>query len=492
MANLNDKDLLSDILKNTEFINNLEKEVLDCIKREDLPIDLSYPLDKQTINELSNLKKITDNEGDGNLPYSKVEILNEFWKSIIKKSIQCLRLFDTREPFKETPEKTIVAYGIDDLIKYYKSYTEFEGLLYGSNVNYRDHIFHVFRTWLIGLNVIIEHKFNIVSLDGLEDNWDCYGKLTTCEKISMWTIIAFCHDLGYPLEKSKDILRVTQNMMQEIVRDSKITADFSFDGIQIWSIRYIVDFISTKMKPLKEENGKKYYNGRKQPKYCFKLTESLKDLKHGLISAIILYTTLLYFKESDFNLNEDYKYKDEDARQFYIRREILRAIASHTCPDIYNVKVTTFSSLLYICDEMQNWGRKDWHELYSAQEFNKSGVTINEFNDKKITYTEDIMLGEKAEIKKFVYDLFNKQYGKYKEKFRDGQESKLRDFDIKNKIIVEKNVSSTKKPKVLILISILGNKQSDKFEVKYTNCGDDTLQCEDVKDRLFGLEFRVK
>ena len=507
MSNLNDKDLLNDVIDAVDFHDKLKEELLEYIGKEYLPDNLSYPLDDLTIDDLIAIKK-TIPDGGSDLPYSKVEILNVFWKNIIIKSIQCLRLFDVREPFYENPEKTIIAYGIDNLDIYYKSYTKFESLLYGANANYRDHIFHVFRTWLIGLYVMIKHEFHVTDIDGLKENWENFGKVTTCEKISMWTIIAFCHDLGYPLEKSKDILRATQSMMQEIVTDSKITEDFSFGGTQVSINEYIVKFISTKMKFYKKGIGKviegrknrkklvKYYNGRIQPKYYLKLTKSLEEFKHGIISAIIIYKTLLYFMESDFNLNDDYVYTADDARQFYVRREILRAIAAHTCPEIYSIKVTTFSSLLYVCDEIQNWDRKDWHELYSSQRHDSHRVTINKFDETEILYNENILLSAKADIKNFVKDLFNKQYAKYKEKFRDGLYSAQRNFDIKDTVMVkkdEKDIDGSDKPRVEVSISIMGNEKSDKFEVKYNkNCKDeDRITIEDIKGSVFANEFEI-
>ena len=127
MAGLNDKDLLIDIIegeKGTKFIASLKDDIKKYLNNKDLPNCLSYPLDKETIMELCELKKLTVEQKDYNLPYSKVEKLNIFWKLIIEKSIQCLRFFDTREPFKDNPEKKIVVYGIDNLNKYYKSYTE--------------------------------------------------------------------------------------------------------------------------------------------------------------------------------------------------------------------------------------------------------------------------------------------------------------------------------------------------------------------------------
>jgi len=494
MSNLNDKDLLIEIIDNPEgqkFQNLLKKEVLEYIGKDTLPENLSFPLDDKTIKLLSKLKNYCIENKKNDLPNSKAEDLDALWTKLVEKSIKCLRLFDTREPFHAKPDKTIVAYDIEKLTQVHKTCTKFEGMLYGSSASYRDHRFHAFRTWLIGLYVIIVRDFQVTDLDGVKENWEKYGGITNCEKISMWTIIAFCHDLGYPWEKVKEMLKFIEKTLKEILIDPIITADFSFKGTQAWKIEDIVNFISTKMKISTNEG--ETYNARKQSKYRIKFIESLEGSNHGIMSAIILCIKLLYFKESDFGLNEDYEYNPEDARQFYIRREILRAIAAHTCPDIYNVKITTFSSLLYICDEIQNWARKDWYELYSAQEENSKNVTINEFSENEIHYTEEIELKEEGKIGEFVFNSFDKGYSKYKKKFRDGQDSTQRNFDIIIKVIGKKGGHGLEGPTVEITISIKGNNQNDTFEVLYIHCSDDEkMKLTKIENSVFFHEFIQK
>ena len=80
---------------------------------------------------------------------------------------------------------------------------------------------------------------------------------------------------------------------------------------------------------------------------------------------------LVYFLESDFLYDNNKPLKEQDAKQFIIRREILRAIASHNCEDIYHLHFKTLNFLLVICDEMQEWERR------SATSWT---VTIEEFN----------------------------------------------------------------------------------------------------------------
>lgn len=138
---------------------------------------------------------------------------------------------------------------------------------------------------------------------------------------------------------------------------------------------------------------------------CLKYTKSLEHFDHGIISSVIIYKMLLYFLESDFNLNDDYEYKYEDARQFYIRREILRAMASHTCTDIYNIYLTTFSSVLFLCDELQEWGRKSWNELYSGLQPHAVDLSIDKFTPQEISVKEKINMEQVEEEQIFCENI---------------------------------------------------------------------------------------
>lgn len=155
---------------------------------------------------------------------------------------------------------------------------------------------------------------------------------------------------------------------------------------------------------------------------------------------------LLYFLESDFNLNDDYIYNTEDARQFYIRREILRSISSHTCTDIYNIKNTTFSSLLYLCDEMQEWGRKSWNDLYTNVNPDAVTLSIEKFDPESIEYKEEIKMENIKEDELIVDNiarLYTRQFETYQLIFRDGQYTNSRSFNMKKdiKIIAGKNAA---------------------------------------------------
>lgn len=440
---------------------------------------LEYPLDDDIINQLSKI--IGENK---EIQYSKVKELDKLWCDLLRKSINCLRYFDTREPFIFDSSKKAIAYGIDQLEEYHNRYTQFESLLYGASEYYRDHVFHSIRTWLVGIFCLLHGEddsrfIDNIQIDGEAEKGAFANKINFFEKLSMWTIAALCHDLGYPLEKSQQILDRTKNMMKEFVSNPTVFSNFSFTGVQDNINEYIVKFMSTKMKasnktPQTVTDGnldKDQYYGRIQPKYYLKYTKSLEKNKHGIISAVIIYKMLLYFLESDFNLNDDYVYNTEDARQFYIRREILRSIASHTCTDIYNVKNTTFSSLLYLCDEMQEWGRKSWNDLYTNVNPDSVQLTISNFDSESIDFGEEIRMEnvrQKEIIADNIFRLYTRQFETYQLIFRDGQYTNSRTFNLTKtiKIIAGKNGSEDND--IVITYSLLA-KDANSFKIDVSN-----------------------
>lgn len=325
------------------------------------------------------------------------------------------------------------------------------------DINYRKHIIDKQNSIYLYIKKEGEKGY-IVKEDNFSNN------INILEKISMWTIIALCHDLGYPLEKSTKILDKTREMMGIFVAQPKIWSDINFNGVQDNINDYIIKFMSSKMKMYsnihqkdtqsvdgtqkvsnlsinKGEDSKRQYWGRIQPKYYLKYTKSLEHYSHGIISSIIIYKMLLYFMEADNNLNDDYIYKHEDARQFYIRREILRAMASHTCKDIYQMQLTTFTSLLFLCDEMQEWGRKSWKNLYEGTSSKLTNLKLKEFNAKKIDYTESIQMDNATfnQLSSNIFRIFENQYILYKTTFRDGQDTANRKFDIHKNMIIDIN-----------------------------------------------------
>ena len=493
MFNINDKNLINDI--NNEFSKLIEGE------EKNLKYNFEHPLDEEARGKLKEI--IID--GKNSIEYSQVGQLDKLWIMLINKAIKCLRFFDEREPFLNNNKKTPVAYGIDKLEAYHNRYSSFESLLYGASSYYRDHVFHAMRTWMLGVFCLLkpmstEKKIfiNQITIDGCTD--DIFSsKINFFEKISMWTFIALCHDLGYPLEKSQQILDKTQKMMKEFIPNPNIWNNFGFSGIQDNINEYIIKFMSTKMVQQKSEEEteksnetnnykENLYLGRVQPKYYLKYTKSLEHFDHGIISSVIIYKMLLYFLESDFNLNDDYEYKYEDARQFYIRREILRAMASHTCTDIYNIYLTTFSSVLFLCDELQEWGRKSWNELYSGLQPHAVDLSIDKFTPQEISVKENINMEQVEEEQIFcdnIKRIFERQYENYKVIFRDGQYTQAREFNFIKKMEIKLKQSGTQENNLVIDYALKAQDQN-YFKIDLTNsCQYNTTEIKEKLEKMF-------
>lgn len=401
---------------------------------------LEFPLDMEVMTELKILSgKLRDTDDDYEL-FRHRQIVDKLWTMLLEKAIKCLRFFDNREPFLESKgTKFPKAYGIGALKRYYEQYSEFEHVLYGSNEYYRDHVVHVFRTWISGVDLLTQNGGRFIETISIQDK-EGPPELKKVEKLSMWTIIALTHDLGYPLEKAKSIIDVTQKMVSTFVTNPDVSIDFAFHGVQNYMNDFIVRLMSSKMV---KQDGK--YFARLQPKYYFKFQKSLERNSHGILSTLIIYKLLTYFLESDYNINEDYPFNEDDRRQFYIRREILRSIASHTCDDVYQMYMGSFSFLLRICDDTQEWGRKYLSELYvkpnTEYELKKIDFTIAEREGEcnRCSIEEQIKFGEQPDSNALIklISRFHKQALTYIMIFRDGQDTKNRDFSFLRTMRIE-------------------------------------------------------
>ena len=391
---------------------------------------VEYPLDNEIIILLSKIMELMKESKNDYEIFKYPDLLNKLWKSLIEKAIKCLRYFDDREPFLKIQDKKPSAYGVDKLYDYYMNYTEYERILYGSSKNYRDHVVHVFRTWLSGSYCLIRNNGDYMQSIIIDKD---IKNLNNYEKFSIWTIIALTHDLGYPLEKAKEIIETTKKMVSTFIANPDISMDLTFHGVQNHINDFIVRLMSSKMIKHSNEGSKPYYT-RLQPKYYFKFQKSLEKNEHGIISALIIYKLLTYFLESDYNINEDYSFNNDESRQFYIRREILRSIASHTCKDVYHLYMGSFAFLLIIADDTQEWGRKRLSELYveSDNEYELLELNLICSNEKnnKCVIKEKFSIKDKIDVSsvKNLLLKLHKQALKYIMLFRDGQETDQRNF----------------------------------------------------------------
>ena len=238
-----------------EYINDIIPRYINAINSEvkDMQIyEFEYPLDQDVLVALGKFE--IQSENDDYHIFNYTEDIKLIWRLIIDKSIKCLRYFDHREPFIENSSKHPVAYGVKELSEYFEKYSEFESMLYGGGKYYRDHLVHVFRVWLLGLDCLLDN--NGEYLDKIVINDDV--SVNSLEKLCIWSMIALTHDLGYPLEKSREIIDKTKDMMKSFVSDPMVSMDLSFNGVQSNMNDFVVRFISSKMHLVntKKKHGK--------------------------------------------------------------------------------------------------------------------------------------------------------------------------------------------------------------------------------------------
>lgn len=307
--------------------------------------------------------------------------LIELWPFILTDALLMLKTKDSREYDQENPYMESFFHseslGTAELAKVLESFAEFEGMLYGASPDrYRDHIVHSFRVWIIGQGILKE---------GLKRQLSAYEdrklKVSAIEWECMWAIVALCHDIGYPLSAIEKINKLVRETFQKqgLIPEGDLRFTFSQQMLPFHDT--IIKLMAS--RPMPQQQGK--YLTHLQNKYYLKLLKSFDKLEHGIISSLLISKALVYFLESDLCHDTRKALDKVDARQFLIRREILRAIAAHTCQDIYHLNFNTLSFLLYMVDEMQCWGRPTFEELQNKPaNFGASWVTVKKFQKNNI------------------------------------------------------------------------------------------------------------
>lgn len=413
---------------------------------------LSVPLNKDRLYD-DVIKQIAESD----IPYiskaskdnlllfkiNDIDNLKKLWKDLLIDSICVLKINDSREKIytdaKDYPAKFLShfedirltsSYGIDEISNYFDDFIAFESVLYGTDEHYRDHVDHVLQVWAIGVSLLSSNKFTLSEGYEINMNFNFHfeipetknkqNQISQSEIWAMWTINSLCHDLGYPIEKTAKINTQAKKIIGHFGNMNFSELSYSFDIFNTFLVDKFLNIISS--KAIRKNSCKDKVNNELeksklesddletdrneedevsrfteiQTKYRDKLSKSLEEYKHGIFSSLLLFKNLTYFLETDYYLSGDSLSK-EDLRQFFIRKEILRAIAAHTCPKIYHLSLNSLSFLLILCDELQEWNRPKFDELLKRKSGNEPSVEIKEFvmePDQKIriqfTYNFDI------------------------------------------------------------------------------------------------------
>jgi len=314
-------------------------------------------------------------------------ILRNLWPRVLVDVVKFLKEHDPRECDSDNDAIDYASFfhegslGVEELSTVLESFAEFEGMLYGASPDmYRDHIAHAFRVWIIG-HGILKNRSCFSSKMFSDSKFE--GSISVKEWQCMWAIVALCHDLGYPLSHIEQINSLARKTLRGMGLVHATDLRFTFSPQMMPFHDTIIQMMAS--KPVSLDNGNEEFTTHLQNKYYLKFLKSFDKLDHGVVSSLLVSKALVYFLESDLAHDDCKTLKSEDARQFLIRREILRAIATHTCQDIYHLRFDTLAFLLYIVDEIQRFGRPTLEELQHPVSGIKEGhAEIRAFDPNKI------------------------------------------------------------------------------------------------------------
>ena len=386
------KDIINVNLNRDTLGNSIFKQIAESEKE----FQFISKESKESIKDYIN-SKVIDREKTKNV-----------WKNLLMDSVALLKINDSREKIyldsKDNIELLLEnfhyirktnSYGIDEIARYFDDFDVFESVLYGLDRYYRDHINHVLQVWAIGIGLIYHSTPKLNDGFEIDMNKDFHFEInekenkektiSVSELWAMWTVIALCHDLGYPIEKTSQINKQAKKIISYFGNMQFTELDYSFSILNTFLVEKFLNIISSKVceipkyeKEKSENCSKKEFYTSIQTKYRDKLSKSLEDYKHGIFSSLLLFKNLTYFLETDYSVNSN-SIDDLDAKQFYIRKEILRSIAGHTCPKLYHKELNTLSFLLILCDELQEWNRPNFDNYISNHKESEIEIEIKEF-----------------------------------------------------------------------------------------------------------------
>lgn len=197
----------------------------------------------------------------------------------------------------------------------YSGFIEVENLLFTADPKHRDHVFHSFHVFLLGISILALYH------EVLRTHNQYRGEDFLC-----WVMTAFFHGIGYGIQK---ISRTTDKIEKHYKGIGSVKGpEFSFSE----SFRLYGEDLIKIMNALLLENRDAHVQ---YETIDTSLLESWEKREHGLISALIMLKTIDEYKSKDYMFS-DY-YFPERWRNIFVRAGL--AMAIHTLPKERNWKI---------------------------------------------------------------------------------------------------------------------------------------------------------
>jgi hypothetical protein len=234
-----------------------------------------------------------------------------------------------RQASYESKKDIIIAHSIDTGKRVLKQFPEllislrdFEKLLYATNKFYRDHVFHTFRVWGLGLYLYYNGLREFI--DGIDERIRSHFHFT-------WYLASVYHDVGYPIKGLKDLGEQLNKCFNYLGLVDLVNFDRAFKPLPN----------DNSINPLLNDQSLKDLKGL-LPDEIVEIDREVLERRHGLTGALLLLSSL------------NRRFGTSWSKDAY---PAIKAIAEHDGSRRIYFRNGPFSAILVICDELQEWGR---------------------------------------------------------------------------------------------------------------------------------------
>jgi len=271
--------------------------------------------------------------------------------------------------------------GLRQLYRYFRDFTEYEDMLFAVDRRHRDHVIHSVWVMLLGVYLIKTfpafRRFSYPHVQGTPSKGKLGANIKKTIDIirghqtSIWCLISLTHDLGYPIQKTKNANLAMEKMINNFGFLARKDFDYSFTIVHQTAISELLNTLSS----IVFWNPSGGFTIEHTLGTRLEFARSFEQLDHGIMSAYLLQSYLDFICDIHQDITMCYlpgvTFKDYNvAANYAMVATWLFSIARHTTKNAYACDLNDLDVLLVISDELDEFSRysrskstQDWIEV---------------------------------------------------------------------------------------------------------------------------------
>jgi len=264
-----------------------------------------------------------------------------------------------------------------------------------ATIGKRDHFVHQFEVYLLGIN-ILALLLKSKPFKSLFEHTEIH------EFCSVWLIVSMSHDLGYPLQEAKELIKqiktlyqsfYIKNIAKEYEKLEKKDLNFDYKNIKKINIFHPTKRGKTTLEYLEfVEIALSESLNNEVPNLKDLIEKYINSKIHGFSSAAILFNSLRI--DIDKRPKNASEFKTYEKKLFHIK-QIVAAIILHSLPSAQKhifkkiqFKHNPYAYLLFIADNIQDWSR------YVLQHPRRANYILDRFHNEQTKLRIDFILSD--------------------------------------------------------------------------------------------------